>query len=123
MKVLILSTFDKSGGAAVASSRLYAALRKSNIEVQYRYLLKSGRLSNSIRPLFSKYLGRWSWLLFSIERLQVLLAVGRRFLFRYSTDRFGVRISQSQILAEVDVINLHWVSFSMISIKEIIAVK
>jgi len=119
MKVLMLSTFDQSGGAAVAANRLYVALRKLNIDVQYRYLLKGGRMSKSVRPIFSKYLSWWSWLLFSVERVQVLFTVGRKFLFRYSTGRFGVRISQSPLLADVDVINLHWVSFSMISIDEI----
>ena len=119
MRVLILNTFDKFGGAAVAANRLAKALAKSGIQVQQRFLLKNGRVSSNARPVLSGLASWWSLILFSIERLQVLMTVGRNHLFKYSNGKLGVSIVNSKMLDNVDVVNLHWVNFSMLSIVEI----
>ena len=120
MKILLVSTFDQRGGAAVAVKRLYKALKNESIDVSVLTFFESSYQEDYI-PL-SKYF--WKklgfWINFYTERLKVFFTVRKKeFLFKYSFGRFGLNICEMKQVLEADVIHFHWVSFGLISINSI----
>lgn len=103
MRVLLINTFDRGGGAAVAVTRLAESLLRSGAEVR---VLTSADLDWRYRVAFFT------------ERLDTLLAVrGRRqFLFKYSTASSGVALADHPWVQWAEVIHLHWVQQGMLSI-------
>lgn len=110
MKVLILSTFRKEGGAAIAAQRLMHALNASGVETTM--------LSRHSLPLpFWKK--RWGGIPSVMERLRIWLANGmsRHNLFAIDTACCGEDVTRTAAFKEADVIHLHWINQGFISLK------
>ncbi|MTI88132.1 MAG: glycosyltransferase [Balneolaceae bacterium] len=123
MKVLHLSAYDISGGAARAAYRIHCGLRNLDIDsrmwVQYKLSKdptvkaiygnhKLGKLYSHLRPLFNKYLQRFQQSTNSVYHSANLLPSG---LHR--------KINRS----DIDIVHLHWINSEMISISEIIKIE
>lgn len=104
MKVLLLNTYPRGGGAAVAVRRSQEALVKAGIEV---------------RVLWGTDFGMRHKAAFYAERLDVFHAVcyDRQRLFRISTASHGIDISRHPWVEWADVIHIHWVQQGFLSIK------
>lgn len=110
-KIIIVSRFENSGGAAIAAYRLYKAL-----------LLKG---SNSVRYLF--YDDNKDVFHYIKKKVWHFLEYG---LFRFidknvlrSINAFGL-ISLKKNLKNPDtIVNLHWVHFGLLSIEQIARIK
>ena len=122
MKVLLISTSDRKGGAALACLRLFNALKKNGTDVK---MLVRDKLTNtegvySVNTnIFKKIVNKAAYL---AERIQVAIAVKlrRKNLFRADTGSFGVMgIADHPLVKEADVINIHWTSQGMLSISAI----
>ncbi len=123
MNVLILSTFEHFGGAAIAARRLYQSLEKEGVNVTLGFALKDGKSGASSTALFTP--GVWGkarfWILFILERLRVLAAIGnKKWLYKYSFGQKGLSILNHPAVQKADVIHLHWVNFGFLSIQEIV---
>lgn len=103
MRVLILSTYENAGGAAIAANRLKDALQKSGVEV-------------SMLTMRGKH--PWSFLM---ERLAVLVANGFSTKDLWSQDicLFGQDITHTKEYQEADVIHLHWINQGFLSLSAI----
>lgn len=114
MKVLILNTFYKNGGAAVAARRLESALRQSGVEVKFASFYPEERNQLLIgRPLFNK-------ILFSLERFLVFFKVNqKKWLYKFSIGSVGLDLVQHPLVQEADVVHIHWCNFGFINIQEI----
>jgi glycosyltransferase involved in cell wall biosynthesis len=114
MKILFVSTNEKSGGAAVASKRLFEALRKKNIDCEM-FVQKKESNSNIIitkNNFFNKY-----FILFKkvFERLTIKLFGGK-------TNNFSTSIFlsfNSKLINTSDLIHLQWINNGFLSIKDI----
>jgi len=112
MKVLILSTFQSSGGAGIASTRLMHALRKNGVEVSMLC-----RKNISFGPAG---LRKQSWTSI-FERAYIWMCNGFSTRNLWATDiaLFGQNITSTREYKEADVIHLHWVNQGFISLATI----
>ena len=102
MRVLIVNTTERTGGAAIAANRLMYALRKEGVEVTTA--CRSKGLST-----FNFY-----W-----ERLRILLAnrLSRRNLWQVDIANCGEDITRRPEFQQADIIHLHWVNQGFLSLK------
>ena len=117
MRVLIVNTSERNGGAAVAAYRLMQALCNNGVKAK---MLVRDRQSDDPRvvALGSPWLQRWRFLW---ERLTVLFRLhgNRRHLFAIDTGSMGCDITRTEEFREADVIHLHWVNQGMLSLADI----
>lgn len=108
MKVLILSTYETTGGAAIAANRLMHALQRNGMEV-----------AMLCRKNLSWWKGKpqsWSSI---IERATIWVSNGfsKEGLWTVDTACCGQDITQTREYKEADVIHLHWINQGFISLK------
>ena len=108
MKVLLLSTYEKSGGAAIAASRLLQALRHNGVDATMM-------CRRNIR-IWSKQ----SWT--SVMERMVIWAFNgfsKKELWATDIALFGQDITHTREYQEADVIHLHWVNQGFLSLSNI----
>ncbi|MCQ2250559.1 MAG: glycosyltransferase [Bacteroidales bacterium] len=122
MKVLLVSTSDKIGGAAIACTRIFAALRKSGVDAR---MLVRDKISSDpdIHSVNTGVMRRtYNFLAFCMERLRLLFHLGfrKKNLFQVSLDNWGTwRLHDNPLVLEADVINFHWTSQAMLSLGQL----
>jgi glycosyltransferase involved in cell wall biosynthesis len=122
MKVLLVSTSDQIGGAAIACTRIFRALRKYDVDV--KMLVREKKLNDD--GIFTVNTGFWrkafNFASFCLERLQLffLLRFRKKYLFQVSLDNFGsYDLVNNPLVKEADVINFHWTSQAMLSLSQL----
>ena len=112
MKVLILSTFQSSGGAAIAATRLMHALQKNGVEVSMLC-----RKNITFGPVG---LRKQSWTSI-FERAIIWMCNGFSTRNLWTTDiaLLGQDVTHTREYKEADVIHLHWVNQGFISLATI----
>lgn len=121
MKILLINTSDRNGGAAVAANRLLQALVSHGIEAQ---LLVRDQITNDEnvvtinRSRFDRFR---NYVRFVAERLAIFINNGfsRRNLFQVSTANTGVDITKHPAFIEADIIHLHWINQGFLSLNDI----
>lgn len=117
MKVLIVNTSERTGGAAVAAGRLCDALNNNGVKAR---MLVRDKQSDNICVLTPRWprLQKWHFLW---ERLRVLMHLhgGREHLFHIDIANSGIDITRLQAFREADVVHLHWVQQGMLSLRGI----
>ena len=117
MKVLIISTHDLQGGAAIAATRLLHVLRATGYDATMEVRARSST-DPSVFPVGSitGNTMRFYW-----ERGVIFLhnRLSRKHLFDVSIANTGVSITNLPEFKEADVIHLHWINQGMLSLKEI----
>ena len=117
MKVLIVNTSERAGGAAVAASRLCDALNNNGVKAKMLVVSKqTDRLTVAALPR-SPWL-RWHFLW---ERLVVFchLHFRRDRLFELDIANSGTDITRLPEFREADIIHLHWINQGMLSLSDI----
>src|SRR5690554_2871871 len=117
MNILIISTSDIHGGAAIASFRLMNALLSRGEKVQMLVrdkrsdhpgvITTGNRLQHSLN--------------FYRERVAIFLhnRLSRKYLFDISIANSGTAITEHPAFRMADVIHLHWINQGMLSLSEI----
>ena len=117
MRVLIVNTSERTGGAAVAASRLMAAL--GNNGVQAKMLVRDRQTDD---PRVVSLGGSW-WQRrhFLWERFTIFLRLhfSRKHLFEIDVANAGFDITRLPEFREADVVHLHWVNQGMLSLAGI----
>lgn len=105
MKVVILNTSERTGGAAVAAGRLGKALSRAGIQVDK--LVRKDTWLNRFR--------------FYWERLIIFLCnhLNRKNLFAVSIANTGTDISGHPLIKDADIIHLHWINQGFLSISDL----
>ncbi len=117
MRVLIINTAERIGGAAIAANRLMEALRNNGIKV--KMLVRDKQTDDvSVVPL------KKSWrkiLQFAWERVVIWAANGfkRRNLFAVDIANTGTDITSFPEFRQADIIHLHWINQGMLSLRDI----
>jgi glycosyltransferase involved in cell wall biosynthesis len=117
MRILIVNTSERTGGAAVAASRLMEALNNNGAKAKMLVRDKESD-SLSVSALRGQRASRWHFLW---ERLVIWtrLHLRRQHLFEVDIANSGTDITQLPEFQEADVIHLHWVNQGMLSLKGI----
>ena len=117
MRVLIVNTSERAGGAAMAANRLMEAL--NNHGVKARMLVRDKQTDNlNVVGLRDKWWQQWCFLW---ERFVIWLHLrfSRRHLFEIDIANAGTDITKLPEFKEADVIHLHWVNQGMLSLSGI----
>ncbi|MBR3757273.1 MAG: glycosyltransferase family 4 protein [Bacteroidaceae bacterium] len=115
MRVLIVNTSERTGGAAVAANRLTEAL--NNHGVKAKMLVRDKQTDHiTTVPLPASWRLRWNFLW---ERFVIWWENGfrRKDLFAVSIANSGTDITRLPEFREADIIHLHWVNQGMLSLK------
>lgn len=121
MRVLHISTSDRGGGAAIAAYRLTEAMRKGGIEAKMLVCEKKSDASFVI-PIpkstgrFSRYLLPVIPVFFNFIRGKIMQNSRYSFINGVSS---SYRITKDPIIKEADIIYIHWVQGSFLSISDI----
>lgn len=120
MKVLIINTAERKGGAAIAANRLMKALSRNGVEAK---MLVRDRATHDVRvvSLPADMKRRWHFL---EERMRIWIANGfsKANLFGVDIASSGSDITSLQAFKEADVIHLHWVNQGMLSLDGLRAI-
>ena len=108
MRVLIVNTSEKTGGAAVAAGRLMAALINNGVKTK---MLVRDKDTECITVVERRHNPWW-------ERLAIFahLHFSREHLFEIDTAGSGIDITALREFKEADVIHLHWINQGMLSV-------
>lgn len=117
MKVLIVNSSERTGGAAVAARRLMEALNNNGVKVKMLVRDKTTDNINVVEQPRS-FLRKWNFL---IERLSIFLSNGfnREHLFNVSIANTGQDITSLPEFDEAKIIHIHWTNQGMLSVKDI----
>ena len=114
MRVLIGSTSERSGGAAIAANRLCRALINNGVQAKMLVRDKQTDAMTTVRVRQTKWDKAW-------ERLRIFIANGFSFDGLWAVDiaSCGTDITRLPEFREADVIHLHWVNQGFLSLKSI----
>ena len=117
MRVLIVNTSERIGGAAIAATRLMGALKKNGVKVK---MLVRDKQTDFLSVLT---VGN-SWahpIQFLWERLCIFVAnrFSRKGLFQVDIANAGTDITRMPAFQRADVIHLHWVNQGFLSLANI----
>ncbi len=120
MKVLIINKSMHNGGAAVAATRLFNALKQNDTSVKMlvedpvvetddiKCIANSGAKKRSANRRFV------------FERLHFLPHEKNKTIrFKFSPAKSGVDISKHPLVKEADIIHLHWINHGFLSLRGI----
>lgn len=118
MKVTIISYSDSKGGAGIAASRQFHALKKHGIDV--KLLVIDNFYSFSI-PIAKNFFKKFqSKLYFVLERLFFLPnEKSKEVRFKFNNSYFGFDLHNHPAVLEADIIHLHWFNFGTISLESL----
>ena len=117
MRVLIVNTSERTGGAAVAALRLTDALNNNGVKVKMLVRDKeSSRITVAALPQTWRLQWHFLW-----ERFCVWLRLNlqRKHLFDIDIANAGTDITRLREFQEADIIHLHWINQGMLSLKDI----
>lgn len=117
MRVLIINTSERIGGAAIAATRLMEALKKNGVKAkmlvrdkQTDHLTVVSVAANWLLPL------KFMW-----ERAVIFFSNGfsRKNLFQVDIANVGTDVTKMTEFKRADVIHLHWVNQGFLSLDDI----
>ena len=117
MRVVIVNTSERTGGAAIAARRLMEALKGSGIKV--KMVVRDKETDEvTVVQLRKSWLGVWNFLW---ERLMILKSnlFRKKNLFAVDIANAGTDITGLPEFVQADVIHLHWINQGMLSLGNI----
>ena len=117
MRVLIVNTSERTGGAAIAANRLMHALNRNGVEAQ---MLVRDRKTDALEvvsiPQSWRHKANFLW-----ERGVIWLNNGlsKKGIFQVDIANAGTDITTLPAFQQADVIHLHWVNQGFLSLKNL----
>jgi len=117
MRILIVNTSERTGGAAVAAHRLMEALHNNGVKAKMLVREKESD-SLTVCELPGRHRAQWHFLW---ERLVIWfhLHLRRARLFEIDIANCGTDITHLPEFQEANVIHLHWINQGMLSLQDI----
>lgn len=117
MKILLINTSAKTGGAAIAASRLMTSLHNQGV---YAKMLVANKDTDnpSVVGLNQSWRHKWRFL---AERFAIFVRQGfkRTHLFDIDPASHGADITHLREFKEADIIHLHWINQGYLSMKSL----
>ncbi len=117
MRILLINTAERIGGAAIAASRLAEALRNNDIKAKILVRDKQTEQITTVALNKSwKHIWHFAW-----ERITIWAANGftRKRLFSVDIANTGTDITSLPEFTQADIIHLHWINQGMLSLNDI----
>ena len=117
MRVLIINTSERIGGAAIAANRLMEALKKNGVKA--KMLVRDKQTDHlTVVPVGHNWMQpiKFVW-----ERLCILLTnrFDRKKLFYVDIANTGTDVTHRHEFKEADIIHLHWVNQGFLSLSDL----
>lgn len=117
MRVLIINTSERIGGAAIAANRLMEALKKNGVKA--RMLVRDKQTDHlTVASVGSNMMMsvKFVW-----ERTIIFIAnmFSRKNLFQVDIANTGINVTEHAEFKKADVIHLHWVNQGFLSLSDI----
>lgn len=111
MRVLIVSTTERTGGGAIAASRLMEALNNNGVKA--KMLVRDKQTDRITVATIGNIVPK------AMERVSILLRNGMHYRRSWLCDlgNTGFDITRTPEYMEADVIHLHWVNQGMLSLR------
>lgn len=121
MKVCLISTFETTGGAAIACKRLLQALRALDVDAKMLVRDKQTHDPDVVSVNDSWMRRKMNLLRFAWERFVIWInnRLSRKNIFAVSIGNTGVNVSRLKEIQEADVIHIHWISQGFLSLSDI----
>ncbi|TCO11030.1 glycosyltransferase [Natronoflexus pectinivorans] len=120
IKICLVSTSDRNGGAAIAANRLWFALKEHGINAKMLVQNKSLPDEDIISTSNNFFYKIKHFVQFASERLKVSTIIrDQKDRFAFSLACTGNNIHQHPAIKECDIIHLHWTNFGFLSLKTI----
>jgi glycosyltransferase involved in cell wall biosynthesis len=121
MKILILSTSERAGGAAIAANRLMLALNKAGHQAKMIVRDKQTNDPNVISVNVSWWKRKVNFIRFAYERWVIFMhnLFSSNNLFAVSIANTGTNIKNHPLVKETDIIHLHWINQGFLSLNDI----
>ncbi len=117
MRVLLINTSERIGGAAIAANRLMEALRNNGIKA--KLLVRDKQTDQiSVVKLEHGWVEVWN---FVWERIVIWIAnrFSKQNIFAIDIANTGNDITSLPEFRQADIIHLHWINQGMLSLKDI----
>ena len=117
MRVLIINTSEKTGGAAIAARRLMESLHAAGTDVKMLVLHKESQSEQVIsvgKDWQKKCTFLWERLVIWTNNL-----FSRKNLFTVSIANTGFNVTKLPAFREADIIHLQWINQGMLSLNNI----
>ena len=117
MRVLIINTSERVGGAAIAANRLMEALKKNGVKV--KMLVRDKQTDHlTVIPVGNNWMQPFKFLW---ERLCIFIAnkFSRKNLFQVDIANTGTNVTHLSEFQRADIIHLHWVNQGFLSLTDI----
>lgn len=117
MRVLLINTSERIGGAAIAASRLMESLKNNGIKAKLLVRDKQTEQISVVRLEQSW----WNIVNFVWERAVIWMAnwFKKNNLFAVDIANTGTNITSLPEFQQADIIHLHWINQGMLSLKDI----
>ena len=120
MKILLIGKHPRTGGAAIASSRLMEALKAKQVDV--KMLVQKGEeklkgIHSTTHGVVKRQINLFRFILERLVFLRQERSKNIRFLF--SLANTGENISRNPHVMEADIIHLHWINAGFLSLKSL----
>ncbi|GHV64847.1 glycosyl transferase [Bacteroidia bacterium] len=121
MKILILSTSERNGGAAIAANRLMHALNKAGQEAKMLVRDKQTKDERVVSINTNWFAKKINFIRFAWERWVIFVhnRFNKKNLFAVSIANTGTDISKHPLVQEADILHLHWLNQGFLSLKNI----
>lgn len=121
MKIVILNTSERTGGAAIAAHRLAKALRKTGMDVSMLVRDRATADPHVTALNHSFFSRKLNFLRFVWERLVIFCCnrFHRDTLFQVSIANTGTDLSRHPLIREADIIHLHWINQGFLSLADV----
>lgn len=121
MKIVILNTSERSGGAAIAANRLMKVLRSKGADAIMLVRDKQTDDPNVISVNTSFFITWLNKFRFIWERLIIFIYNNfkRKTLFKVSIANAGFDVTNMEEIKNADIIHLHWINQGFLSLKDI----
>jgi glycosyltransferase involved in cell wall biosynthesis len=120
VKIVLVSTADIHGGAAISCYRLLQALNKYGANVKALVQRKTST-SSLVETTTNSRIKVWiNFYRFAFERFIFFLSEKSKAVrFSFSLGNVGEEIYSRSLIKQADLINLHWINMGFLSIKSI----
>jgi glycosyltransferase involved in cell wall biosynthesis len=123
MKVLVVSTFDISGGAALGAYHLSKSLRSIGIEAEMLVQFKAGDDPVVIGPQLTRLKEKFNWFLYHLDQLPAKL-----YWNRTRTEFSPAWLPNRTIIdtinrSDADIVNLHWIASGTMPVEDIARIR
>lgn len=121
MKVVVINTYERLGGAAVAAGRLVKALNSRGLSVKMLVRDKLSTDDNVVTVNTNVVIRFVNLFRFYWERFIIFLFnhLNRKDLFCVSIANIGEDISRHPLVKDADIIHLHWINQGFLSMRDI----